>query len=218
MEEPAELAADPPPPPAEEFGSWLAQYVPHGRPLILRSVLAGLAMILVLIGIGLSPDDLPGQLSFVSYQNALVRFDHPSAWKVAHYDEQTNYFTLLAAMSNQPMHDPCAPHSTSSCTVPLSKLAPGGVIVLWTGNAQPNWVFAKAPGVARTINGRAARVLVSSPGICKSLGGDETVSAWFQMKAADDYYQVAACLRGPNIAKNERAIMASINSTKFAVG
>jgi hypothetical protein len=181
-------------------------------------VLAGLAMIAVLIGIGLSPDDLPGQVHFASYHTSLVHFEYPAAWQVKHFDEQTSYTTLLATLSNQPLHDPCAPHSTSSCTLPLARLRPGGVLAEWTGNSLPGWSFAKAPGVARTIGGRAARVLVSHPGNCKALGGDETITAFFKMQVADQYYEMAACVRGPGVSANTKALMTSLASTRFAEG
>jgi hypothetical protein len=70
------------------------------------------------------------------------------------------------------------------------------------------------------IGGHPSRVQVSQPGICRSIGGLETVSAEVASATVPDnnYYSFTACLRGPHLASTSHQVMASLLSTKFSDG
>jgi hypothetical protein len=186
--------------------------------LVFRSILVAIICTAVLIVIAVSPDDLPPGPRISHYSQNPLSFAYPASWTVAHYDERTSFSDLIVELSSQPMHDPCAPTSTGSrhvCLFPVTELRDDAVLVEWSGNGFPGWTIEKAPGVTQTIGSRPARVQISRPGTCHSIGAQETITAFIAMKVPDNYYSFTACIRGPDVTATARAVLKSLRSTKF---
>jgi len=108
-------------------------------------------------------------------------------------------------LSTQRMVDPCRPAGNGhTCGWPLRTLHPGGVVVTWTtgGDIDP----AARPTAGKTVK-------VTRPGDCRSIGGGETLLARI-VTSRRSVFSVAACLRAPGVAANEREFRAMIASAK----
>ncbi len=120
-------------------------------------------------------------------------------------------------LSVQPTKNPCEiTGSGTTCGWPVSKLRPGGVLVVWENRGYPGWSLASSPGRPTQVGGRNARKLVSRPGACSEIGADETVQvAIARPGMSGNWTAVTACLRGPNLVANEQALDALLASTRF---
>jgi hypothetical protein len=188
------------------------------RDLVIRSVLVTAICTAVLVAIALSPDDLPPGPKLTHYRQNPLSFTYPASWNVEHYSERSSFSDLIVELSSQPMHDPCAATSSGSgqvCRLPVTELRQGSVLVEWAGNGFPGWTLEKAPGVAQSIGGRPARVEISRPGTCQSIGAQETINAFIAMATPDNYYSFTACIRGPDVAGTASSVLRSLRSTKF---
>jgi hypothetical protein len=144
---------------------------------------------------------------------------------VDHYTEVTSFTTSLAYLSNQKMHAPCTTTTNSvgiqtRCTLPVDKLDPKGVLAQWTvgGGPEPEGFSVEdLPGRSRLIDGHMAKIQVSRPGLCSSIGGQESATANVADGSnPDNYYTFTACFRGPNLASTTKEVMALLLSTKFS--
>jgi hypothetical protein len=55
------------------------------------------------------------------------------------------------------------------------------------------------------------RLRITRPGYCRTIGGDESVSATVTVRHRRTY-SVSACLRGPGVAAGERGVRAMLAS------
>jgi hypothetical protein len=168
------------------------------------------------------------------YDSEGVRFDYPSCWKAATDDEETSFSTSLVDLSNQTMHAPCTTTTsppgrarpgiagkTTVCRLPLSRLAPHGILVRWSANGFPLWNLDQQPGTPLTVGGRPAREQISGRAtlastICASIGADEAISVVVAETYRYDFYSMTACLRGPDTAVGASQVRAMLASTTFA--
>ena len=163
-----------------------------------------------------------------------VRFDYPSCWSAVTDDEETTFSTSLVDLSNQTMHAPCTTTSTppgrarpgivgktTVCRLPITSLAPDGILVRWSANGSPLWRLDRQPGVTLTVGGRPAREQISSGAplsstICGSIDADRSISVVVAESGPDDFYGMTACLRGPDTAVGASQVRAMLASTTFA--
>lgn len=66
------------------------------------------------------------------------------------------------------------------------------------------------------IGGRPAVVTTRVPGTCAGLGADETITAKILRAAADNWYTMTACLRGPGVRPDELAVRAMLGSVRIS--
>jgi hypothetical protein len=149
-----------------------------------------------------------------------LSFVHPMAWRETRYSMMTSFSDLVVYLSNRPLHAPCTTtrtggNLTTTCARPLAKLGPGGVLVSWSDIGFPSiGPFPAHPNT--TIGGRRAEVEIARPGDgpCTGLGQDESITADIARPVADNYYEMVACLRGPNLARSETLVRRMLASTR----
>jgi hypothetical protein len=148
------------------------------------------------------------------YDGNGLRFEHPACWTPVHHDEVSTVSTSLIDLSNEPMHHPCTTNQFSSvCGWPLTKLSSEGVLVRWSSNGSPGWHLG--PGTPLTVGGLPASEQVSQPGICSSIGADETITVEVAFTPASDYYSLWACLDGPDVTQAASQVQRMLASTTF---
>ena len=166
-----------------------------------------------------SPGAKPSGLQ--TYRNSFLTFTYPAAWAPSVFTEQTLHFHPMVYLSTQPTHDPCRTTasalggSTTTCGWPVGRLAPGGVVVALENRGQPVFSLANFAGAPTRIGGRPAKVSTQRPGSCRALGGEATVSVAIARPLASNWTALDACLRGPNLAEQERQVRALLSSMRF---
>jgi hypothetical protein len=191
-----------------------------------RPLLIILAVVLTCTTLsGVPVDAASSRHSTMQYSQDPLTFRYPTGWRVDHYTEVSSFTSSLVYLSNQKMHAPCTTANDSGgiqtrCGWPLAKLGSKGVLVEWTvgGGPVPQGFSIKGfPGELQTIDGHLAKIQVSRPGLCSSIGGQETVGATVaDGSIPNNYYTFTACIRGPNLASAKSEVMASLLSTKFS--
>jgi hypothetical protein len=153
----------------------------------------------------------------VRYTNSYLSFRHPAAWKA--YPFRWNgglHFQPMLYVSTQPVQNPCRTSgNTTTCSWPVRRLQPDGVLIAWENRGFPGWSLRKQPGESIRIGGRAAKRAAASPGSCASIGGDLTVEVAISRPVASNWTEATACVRGPHLAANERRLDALLASTRF---
>ena len=152
----------------------------------------------------------------VRYANSQLRFLHPTTWKAYPFRWRGElHFQPMLYLSTQPVHDPCETKGlTTTCTWPVQRLEPAGVLVVWENRGFPGWTLDDAAGKPTSVGGRKAKRLVAS-GECRAIGGTVAIEVAIASPVPSNWTQVTACLRGPNLAQNERALNAMLASTHF---
>jgi hypothetical protein len=139
------------------------------------------------------------------FRGAGIQFYYPASWSHRHPGILQHFgASPVIDLSTQSMVDPCTKTgSTTRCGLPIHGLKPGGVVVTWA-------LLSPYPlGARRRPLG--VHVRVERPGFCRSVGGEEGVFASVVVRH-HRVYSVGACLRGPNVAANERAVRAMLAS------
>jgi hypothetical protein len=160
----------------------------------------------------------PPQL--VTYRSGELSFRHPAAWKAYPGRAPTVaiHFHPIVYLSTQPLHDPCSTHGdTTSCGFPVRQLKPGGVLIAWQIYGIPVSGLQAASGTTTRIGGSYAKRTVTTPGDCRKIGADRTIQVVVGSPtkfAVPTYF--TACLRGPNLAQNERRVDALLASTRLS--
>ena len=170
----------------------------------------------IAIGIGASASRWDQKLS--QFDNELVRFNYPSSWTADTFPKPdiSMFSSAMVSLSNEAMHAPCVRDgSTVTCSLPLTGLGSGGVLVVWSADAFPGWTLAREPGRPVSVNGHAGKESsVSGRGSCV-IGTQEDITLVVARIATANYYEMDACLRGPDLARERSDIQAMIASTKI---
>lgn len=187
------------------------------RLLVASGVLATLALGLAAWSAA-SPKENAPRLS--SYRNGFVAFKYPSGWSASVWKSSVLHVDPMVYVSTQPTGNPCRTiasfgSSATSCGWPIKRLEPGGVVIRWENKGYPGVSVTGFPGKSSRIDGRIAKLTTQHPGTCRSIGGDETISVAIARPLASNWTAVDACLRGPNLAEQERQVRALLGSTRF---
>ena len=155
--------------------------------------------------------------SLVQYNSNGLSFRHPAAWKEYPFVWAGElHFQPIVYLSTQPVHDPCSTHGNdTSCGLPIGHLQPGGVLVVWQNPYVLPGTTLGSAGSPMRVGGRPARRTTSSGGVCRSVGADRTIDVLIKSSPAPNQIEATACLRGPNLAQNERRLNALLASTRF---
>jgi hypothetical protein len=149
-----------------------------------------------------------------SYSGSYVSFEYPSGWKALRFQRPIELHSMpLVYLSTQAIHSPCSTHGDeTTCGWPLKHLEPGGVLAVWQLPYSPPCPgCASAPaGTQVRVGGRSATRRVKAGGVCHAIGADRTIDVLVKHSV-----EFMACLRGPNLAQNERRIDALLRSTQF---
>ena len=157
----------------------------------------------------------PPQLD--AYRSGGLSFRHPAAWTAYPYHGAGElHYRPLVYLSTQPVHNPCSTHAmVTSCGLPVRRLAPGGVLAIWQESGIP--AVRLGPGARVRVDGHPATRVVTSSGACKKIGADRTIQVVIETSPTPSpltYF--TACLRGPNLAQNERRVDALLASTRLS--
>jgi hypothetical protein len=107
-------------------------------------------------------------------------------------------------LGSQPLVSPCRHHgSTTFCSWPIRHMHRGAVVVSWRA-AGAMVVISQLPPPGFSMK-------VERPGSCRSIGGDATIFARV-VTPRHTVFLVSACLRGPGIAAEVRAVRAMLAS------
>jgi len=157
------------------------------------------------------------QPQLVTYRSDGLSFRHPAAWTAYPFRWAGElHFRPLVYLSTQPVHDPCSTQgNTTSCGLPVRHLRPGGVLVIWQVNGIP--AMGLGPGERINVGGHRGTRVVTPSGICKEIGADRTMQVAVQTSPTPSpLTYLTACLRGPNLAQNERRVDALLASTRLS--
>lgn len=149
-----------------------------------------------------------------SYSGSYVSFDYPSGWKALRFQRPLELHSMpIVYLSTQAIHSPCSSQgNATTCGWPLKHLRPGGVLAVWQlpySPPCPGCASAQA-GTQVRVGGRSATRQVKAGGVCHTIGADRTIDVL--VKGSVEFM---ACLRGPNLAQNERRVDALLRSTRF---
>jgi hypothetical protein len=152
-----------------------------------------------------------------TFRNSELSFRHPAAWKAYPFTWAGElHFRPLLYVSTQPVHDPCRTKGdTVTCTWPVARLRPGGVLLTLENRGFPGWSLDDAPGTPLRVGGRQAKRSIERPGQCGSIGAEETIAVAVASPLADNWTELTACLRGPRLAANEHGVDALLASLRF---
>jgi hypothetical protein len=127
--------------------------------------------------------------------------------------------TVLAFLSNQPMHQPCnTTHSGISTTVrcgfPIKTLAHGGVLVMFIEGGMPGWTIANETGRRFVVDHHAARESVTRKSY-RSLDATDEISIFIDRGIPDNYYELVGFFRNPGVAKDQQLFQKMLKSMKI---
>jgi len=156
----------------------------------------------------------------VSWSCSGITFSYPIGWYRTTESFPSSFTDMVAAVSNQPVHDPCAVSGNSiTCGQPLDSLEPGGLLIEWWEDGFPQWSIASQPGTPTTVAGLQARLqAASAPGSeCPTdLGADTSINVVIARTVSNNYYEFVACIRGPETNIQVSTAMAILHSVEFA--
>jgi len=161
--------------------------------------------------------------ALATYRNSFVTFQYPAAWSRGAWrtPQQALHFDPMVFLSTQPTHDPCTTSTalgggtSITCGWPVSRLAPGGVVLRWENRGSPGVSLASFPGLSTRVGGRSAKLSTRLPGSCGGLGAQAAISVAIARPLASNWTAFEACLRGPNLAVHMRQVRALLASARF---
>ena len=154
-----------------------------------------------------------------SLKVAGLSFDYPSCWTRGNYHEDSMFFTVVAMLSNQPMHNPCTTTRTTTgllthCGYPLTSLANGGVLVLVSSGGMPGWRLSHLRGRHLVVDHRAAvESVIPTPSL--PIPATEEIDVVIQSTVADAFDEVTAFFRSPGVAGDQLRLRKLIDSLTF---
>jgi hypothetical protein len=130
-----------------------------------------------------------------------LTFGYPASWREFHYDVTSSFSRVIAYLATVDVPAPCQTILRSDSTeidcADRYSLAPDTLVVAITSNGMPGFDISKRPDSASplTIGGLPAYLAVTKP-------SDTILSLVWTLSRPngppDNYYQIAATVRGPN--------------------
>jgi hypothetical protein len=148
------------------------------------------------------------------YSGQYVSFDYPAGWKALRFQRPLELHAFpLVYVSTQAIHSPCSTQgNATTCGWPVKRLQPGGILAVWQlpyAPPCPGCALGSA-GTQVQVGGRRATREVRTGGACRAIGADRTIDV-----VVKNSVEFVACLRGPNLARNERRVDALLKSAQF---
>ena len=176
--------------------------------------LAATVLVAIAIGVGVSASTWNQKLT--KFNDQFLRFDYPASWSAREPDQGVvTSINELVFLSNERMHAPCVTRGTAvTCSYLLKRLSAGGILVDWEENGLPGWTLDEAAGYPISVDGhRGKESVLYWQGSCVS-GTEQDIAVVIVRSAADNYYEMNACLRGPDLADEQSEIQAMLASAK----
>jgi hypothetical protein len=91
-----------------------------------------------------------------------------------------------------------------------------GALIEWSDGGFGGWTLANASGKRFTVDGHPAKeaVFVPAHGACV-IGTAREVTVFVPRAAKYNYYEMRACLRGPDLTQERAEVQSMIASTKI---
>lgn len=160
---------------------------------------------------GGEPSSSPGSTTltgdFISDWPVAIRY--PAGWQVAHYQVANSFYQSEAFLSTESMPDPCVrrANSTSCQSWPPVHLGQNGIIVGLWADSFPGWSFDPSAGQPVAVGGQAATFVIHEPDeACRAAGGDEQIAVTIPRAEQWNWWELDACLSGPDLAAGERIV------------
>lgn len=159
-------------------------------------------------------------VSLRAFDGGGVSFRFPASWTAHQYVMPPSTIrSVFVYLSNDALHNPCqGTGSGMTCAYPIDRLGADGVLVTWSENGSPAWTFKsfrEAAGRRTTIGGRPAKVLIGTSGrTCASIGADELIEVVVP-NGRYNWYEMDACIRGPNLGAAEAQVTAMLRTVQF---
>lgn len=188
-------------------------------------VLAPALLVLVLAALALSTGGLSPQQSPPPSAGALAHFDegglafdYPATWREFHYEVDSSFSHVIAYLATVDVPLPCQTILRSDSTeidcADRYTLTPDTLVVAITTNGRPGFSIANHPDgvLPLTVGGLPAYLAVTKPseGILSLV--------WTLSRPdgpSDNYYQIAATVRGPNSDTLRAQLEALIASLQY---
>jgi hypothetical protein len=154
-----------------------------------------------------------------TYAQNGIRFEYPSCWRTAHYNDPSTMSQSMVYVSSGPTLDPCTRQGASGelrCATPIALLGPDGVLVEWSEGGFPGWTLGSQGGIPLQVGGLPAREVVNRPGSCSDIGADATVDIEVGRSVRYNFYGAVACLRGPDLPALQAEIDRVVLSVSFS--
>jgi hypothetical protein len=158
-----------------------------------------------------------------SFSSMGLSFRYPATWQRQTWsDDESSFSTLLVALSTGQQHDPCTAttskgHKSITCTSPIAKLAPGGILVSWDAAGFPT---THLPTPDTTIGGSPAyeKTTTGDTWCTTTLSGTETITVIIPTAVPDNWYEMDACLRAPHLSQQKAQISAMLRTVQLPSG
>jgi hypothetical protein len=149
-----------------------------------------------------------------------VTFTYPSKWRLYRPVGDTGSFTtVFAYLGNIPLSDPCTrtPSSRSCAPFPFFSIPARIVVVRWSEDGFPVWTLRQAKGRSVRIAGRPAKLDIEHrrADYCPS-NTSESIDATITRTVPGDWFEMVACLSGPNLGMRQAQILAMLRSVRIA--
>lgn len=188
-------------------------------------VLAPALLVLVLAALALSTGGLSPQQSPPPSAGALAHFDeqglafdYPASWRESHYEVEGSFSRVIAYLATVDVPVPCETILDSDFTriecADRYSLAPDSLVVAITANGSPGFSILNRPDgvLPLTIGGLPAYLAVTKP-------SEGILSLVWTLSRPDgppdNYFQIAATVRGPNSEPLRAQLEALIGSVQY---
>ncbi len=159
-----------------------------------------------------------------SYSAQGGTFRYPSTWQLATYNNVSSFTFSVADLGTGPLHDPCThPDGNVACDPHnLGRLGRSGIYVSWYIYGFPNYGIDNAPGSLTTIDGRPARIQVSTAAAgsaCATIGAVKEVDvavATTSLHGAGGLWRMNACLADPGADEAVDIVIAVARSLRLS--
>ena len=174
-------------------------------------VLALLGLMVAACGSGAAPSSSPAFTTLTgnpfSFGPTSIRY--PVGWQAVHYDAMNSFYQSVAFLGPDALPDPCARYANGgSCQDwPPVHLGSDGIVVgLWE-KSFPGWSFDPSAGEGVVIGGQRSTFAIIAPNAgCQAIGGDEQIVVTIPDTVEWNWWELDACLRGPDHTANEQLV------------
>ena len=174
------------------------------------------------VGIGVSASSWhkasapPHNVRLSEFENSFLRFDYPSSWTAAVVPDSTMFSSAVVFLSHEANPRSAARYGiTRSVPLPQCGLGSDGVLVEWSLVGFPLLTLARMPGQRVTVDGRPGKELSVTGGESCVTGTQQSVTLAIAQTAPANFYEMNACVRGPDLDQERYEILAMIASLKI---
>jgi hypothetical protein len=150
-----------------------------------------------------------------------VSFAYPPTWHAHAYEVPSSFSTSIVDLSSQTLHQPCitrhgTANTTITCHQPVARLQPGSMLASWSTQTWLGWTFAGADGTLLRVGGRPAKINITHDS-CE-IEADERMEVVIAIPGSaqtNSWYQLDACIRGPDASARVREVRELLRTVRF---